>query len=498
MLKYFFLILLILNVCENMDSSELIRRCNEFLDELSKFKEDISSKFLKHSYLDSTTYKELIIKLNKNLEILEDLKEKMELQGFDTPFIGVGKLKGSDESDIYEIKNYTSYLRRIVDEKKGALERVKYAITSHKIALGHLQEPMGNKKIICFLPYGGSQKELLLNMPPLFINTYKKLLNLFESEGRGVLSSITMTLIVMKNGKRKFKRVKIEDEDYEGYIRKNYGDALITSLKKNYSKNKLLNDSYVKKTLALSYLMAYKNEIEEEIEKKLKKQLSPYQRELINKYKNIMVDFEVNEVEYGIIDVRTLDELKIKKLKIKEKMEKLGLYKHGRPIEELNTGLNLEKTISEDICFKIPIKYFSQDLFKYYLYNTPDERARSNMFPSILITPSRTNLKWINIEGINALDVLDLKFLLERELPKYDIPLKNIGGAALYLIHDWNVVQQFKYKKVDIEEILKSMAPIDSLKSILKNKGLNIEKLEKYNKIKKERTKKFLDALGKL
>ena len=481
-----------------MDSSVLIKRCNEFLDELLRFREEMHLKFLKNLYLDNTTYKELVIKLNKNLEILEDLKEKMELQGFDTPFIGVGKLKGSDESDIYEIKTYSSYLRRMVDEKKGALERVKYAIISHKIALGHLQESAGNKKIIYFLPYDGSHKELLLNMPPLFINTYKKLLNMFESEGKGVLSSITMTLIVMENGKRKFKRVKIEDEDYEGYIRKNYGDALITSLKKNYSKNKLLNDSYVKKTLALVYLMTYKDEIEAEIEKKLKKLLSSHQRDLIDKYKNIMVDFEGDEVEGGAIDVRVLDELKIKKLKMKEEMEKLGLYKHGRPIEELRVSLDVEKTISEELCFKIPIKYFSQDLFKYYLYNSPDERARSNMFPSILITPSKVNLKWMIVEGINALDVLDLKFLLERELPKYNIPLKNIGGAALYLIHDWEIVQQFDYNKEDVEEVLKSMAPIDDLKSVLENKGIDIKKLEKYNKIKKDRTKKFLDALGKL
>ena len=259
-----------------------------------------------------------------------------------------------------------------------------------------------------------------------------------------------------------------------------------------------MNDSYVKKTLALVYLMTYKDEIEAEIEKKLKKLLSSHQRDLIDKYKNIMVDFEGDEVEGGAIDVRVLDELKIKKLKMKEEMEKLGLYKHGRPIEELRVSLDVEKTISEELCFKIPIKYFSQDLFKYYLYNSPDERARSNMFPSILITPSKVNLKWMIVEGINALDVLDLKFLLERELPKYNIPLKNIGGAALYLIHDWEIVQQFDYNKEDVEEVLKSMAPIDDLKSVLENKGIDIKKLEKYNKIKKDRTKKFLDALGKL
>ena len=485
---------IILHFCGNMDSSILISKCNEFLDELTKFKEDI----LKNLKIDDTTYNKLVEKLNRNLEVLEDLKEKMELQGFDTPFIGVGKLKGCDESDIYEIKTYSSYLRRMVDEKKGALERVKYAITAHKIALGNLLDTAGNKKIIRYLPYDGAYKDILVNLPSIFVKTYKRLLNIFESEGRGVLSSITMSLIIMENGKRKFKRVKIEEEDYEAYIRRNYGDAIITSLKKNYSKNKLLNDSYVKKTITLTYLITYKDEIEKEIEKKLEKLLSKHQRELISKYKKIMEELSPEDFEGGIIDMRVMDEIKLKKIKLNEKMEELGYYKDGKPTDELSYSLNREREISEKICYDIPLKYLSLDLFKYYLYNTPDDRARSNMFPSILITPSKIHLKWMKIDNINAPDVLDLKFLLERELPKYNISIKNSGGVALYLIHDWDAVKEFKYNKKDVEEVLNSIAPIDALKDILKDKIDDIGKLEKYNKIKKERTKKFLDALGKL
>ena len=481
-----------------MDSSLLIKKCNEFLDDLLKFREEISLKFSKSTNLEDTTYNELIETLNKNLEVLEELKEKMELQGFDTPYVGVGKLKGCGEGDIYEIKSYSSYLRRIVDEKKGVLERVKYAIIAHKIALGHLQDPAGNKRIIYFLPYDGSNKGLLSNMSPLFIKTYKKLLNVLESEGKGILSSITMTLIVMDKGKKTFKRVKIEDEDYEGYIKKNYGDALITSLKKNYSKNKLLTDGHVKKTLSLTYLMAYWEEVEYEIEKKLKNELSEYQRNLVDKYKNTIIDFEESEVEGGIIDIRIMEELKLKRIKMNEQLEKLGLYIEGRPIHELEESLRIEREISEKLSFDVVIKHISQDVFKYYLYNTPDERARSNMFPTIFINPSRVNLKWMKIEGINPLDVLDIKFLFERELPKYNIPLKNIGGAALYLVHDWDVVKKHDYNKKEVEEILSSIAPIDEIKSILKKNNIDLKKLEEYNSIKRERTKKFLGALGKL
>ncbi len=477
-----------------MDSSILINKCNEFLDELSKFKEDI----LKNLKIDDTPYNELVKKLNRNLEILEDLKEKMELHGFDTPFIGVGKLKGCDESDIYEIKTYTSYLRRMADEKKGALERVKYAITAHKIALGNLLDTSGNKKIIRYLPYDGAYKDILMNLPPLFIKTYKKLLNIFESEGRGVLNSITMSLIILENGKRKFKRVKIEEEDYEAYIRKNYGDAIITSLKKNYSKNRLLTDNYVKRTITLTYLITYKDEIEKEIEKELEKLLSKRQRDLLKEYKKIIEADNHETFEGGIIDIRVMDEIKLRKAMLNEKMEKLGYYKDGRPIDELKKSLDVEKKISEEICYNIPIKYLSMDIFKYYLYNTPDDRSRSNMFPSILLTPPKILLKWMKIDNINAPDVLDLKFFLEKELPKYNISIKNSGGVALYLIHDWNAVEKFKYDKKDVEELLNSMAPINALKDRLKNRIGDISKLEKYNKIKKERTKKFLDALGKL
>ncbi|HIQ32281.1 MAG TPA: DUF530 domain-containing protein [Methanothermococcus okinawensis] len=478
-----------------MDSSVLIRSCNEFLEELSKFREEISSKFSED--LDSDFYNNLIEILSRNLKILEEFKEKMELQGFDTPLIGVGKLKGCDEEDLYEIKSYVSYLRRMVDEKKGLLERVRYAIVSHRIALGHLKEREGNRRIVHFLPYDGSNKDILFNMPTIFIRTYKRLLSILESQGRGTLSSVTVTFIVIEDGKRKLKRLKIEEEDYEEYLKRNYGDVLITSIKRNYTKRKLISDGYVRRTLALTYLLAYRDEIEERLKEEYEEKLSERQRELIERYRNTVLDLR-EEVEEGMIDVRALEELKVKRIRMREELEKLGLYKGGKPVEELDCALKVEREISENLPYSIAVRYLSQDIFKYYLYKTPDERDRSSMFPSILTTPSPLNLKWMRVDGIDAVEVLDVKFLLERELPKYSIPLKNLGGVALYLVHGWEEVERFGFNRKEIEKILRDMAPIDRVRSLLSKKGIDIGKLEKYNSIKRERTKKFLDALSRL
>jgi Zn-finger domain-containing protein len=46
--------------------------------------------------------------------------------------------------------------------------------------------------------------------------------------------------------------------------------------------------------------------------------------------------------------------------------------------------------------------------------------------------------------------------------------------------------------------LLKKIALIEPIKEILKEKNIDISKLEKFGKIKKEKTKKFLDLLSGL
>ncbi|WP_459202559.1 DUF530 family protein [Methanococcus sp. CF] len=475
-----------------MDSSVLIKECNDFLDCLSNFGDN-----LKDFEKNKDSVNSISETLENNLKTLENFREKMELQGFDTPYIGVGRLKGGEDDDIYEIINYSSYLRRMVDEKKGSLERVKYAIVSHKIAIGNIEEDDGNKKILAHLSYDGSYKEMLSKIPPFFIKAYKRILNAFETEGKGILTSITLSLVILENGKRKFKRIKIEEEDYEGYIKKTFGDAIITSLKKNYSKNKLLNDQYVKKILSLAYLSAYANEIIEKIDEKLKETLSDEERCIVKKYRMICSDIKGDTCESGIIDVRAMEESKLKKMNLKIDLEEKGLYRNGKPLKELKDSLEMEEEIFENISLDVPLKNLSKDLLTYYLKKSADERTRSNQFPSILVTPSPAHLKWLTVENIDSKNILDLKFLLEKELPKYDIPIKNLGGVSIYLLYDWDIVELFGFEKTEIEEILKLMAAMNDVKELLNDK-IDTKKFEKYSKIKKDKTKNFLNALGKL
>ncbi|MFU8653965.1 DUF530 family protein [Methanotorris formicicus] len=479
-----------------MESSELIRESNEFLDNLKRLKCEIGEVLKKD--LEDSAIGEFAKKLEDNLRILEEFKEKMELLGFDTPYTNVGKLKGFDSDEMYEIMDYTSYLRRMANEKKGVLERIRHSIVSHKIALGHLLEDISNKKIIQYLPYDGSYKISITELPPYLINAYKEMLNILQSQGKGVVTSITLSLIVFKDGKREFKRIKIEDENYEDYIKKQYKDAIITSIKRNYSKNKLIDDQYVRRVLAVGYLNAYKEDIERDIENKLNEILTDEQKKMLEIYKKVICVEEENDYEGGILDIRTLDEKKVKELETIEKLEKEGLYRNGRPVEDLKIALDTEKDISKKVATDILIEQLSKDLFMYYLHKSPDERTRSNVFPSILITPSKGHLKWMKVDSIDVPKVLDLKFLLEKELPKYSIPLKDLGGLVLYLFYDWDKVEKFKFKKKNVEKLLKKIAPIESIKNILKEKDIDISKIEKYSKIKKEKTKKFLEALGKL
>ncbi|ENN96319.1 hypothetical protein J422_03129 [Methanocaldococcus villosus KIN24-T80] len=466
-----------------METSNLIKEANEFLD-------NIKIDFEKNNLDD------IIKKLKDNIKILQELKSKMEFLEFDNPYKNVGKVKLVDSESLQELATYSSYLRRIAGEKKGVLERVKHALTAHKIALAHLVDEIGNKRLPPNLPLDGAYKEHLFELPPYLISIYKEFLDMLEPKGKGVLTSYTVSLIIFKNGKREFKRVRVEDKNYEKYIKEKYGNAIITSIKRNYSKNKIIDDQYVRRVLAIGYIKAYKTEVEREIEKRLKKLLSKEERNYLEKYYMILNKFkdEKEEVCGGILDIRQLEEKKLKELELKRILENEGLIEDEELIIPLKRAIEIRNKVSKEVAKEIIFREFSEDVFKFYLYKTPDERARSFLFPSIMVSPNKGYLFWMDKKKA---DLLDTKFKLEELLPKFNIGLKNIGGVLLYLFYDWDMVEKYKFKKEEIEDLLKKIALIEPIKEILKDK-IDIKKLEKFGKVKKEKTKKFLSLLKEI
>ncbi len=69
----------------------------------------------------------------------------MEIKGYKTPYRSLMKYGRAPKSemkvdDIYDVNKHTQYFRMNAAAKKNILDRVKSAIASHKIAIGHLEE----------------------------------------------------------------------------------------------------------------------------------------------------------------------------------------------------------------------------------------------------------------------------------------------------------------------------------------------------------------------
>jgi Zn-finger domain-containing protein len=59
-------------------------------------------------------------------------------------------------------------------------------------------------------------------------------------------------------------------------------------------------------------------------------------------------------------------------------------------------------------------------------------------------------------------------------------------------------VENYGYSKSEIESALKIICNIEDITKKLDCEPFSIEKLKEYNNIKKKKTKKFLNALGKI
>ena len=122
-----------------MDSNRLITKAENYLNSINEEPID-SSKLNNFEY-----FKEVYYKLNKQLKILQDFKETMDIQGYTSPYRSLSKYGISTVGEITaeeasETHRHNQYFRMKASNKKNILDRVKSAITSHKIALGNLEE----------------------------------------------------------------------------------------------------------------------------------------------------------------------------------------------------------------------------------------------------------------------------------------------------------------------------------------------------------------------
>ena len=125
-----------------MDES-MITESEKFLNKIEKQKLDLSN--LKSDFTDLESFLEVYELLNNNLNKLQDIKEDMDESGYTAPFrslnlYGTRVSETVDNEELGEINRHNSIFRNKATAKKNSLDRVKYAIAAHRIALGNLEE----------------------------------------------------------------------------------------------------------------------------------------------------------------------------------------------------------------------------------------------------------------------------------------------------------------------------------------------------------------------
>lgn len=296
------------------DSSQIYGQIYELLFSLTDFNNELDIDLL-----NSNRIIDIYIKLLKNLELLQAAKNKLLRHHILTYKFATNHENYKEyKHDIY---SYKSFIRSRQLTRKANIDRIRCAIASHKIAVGHINEnyevscsnqecsfsskleiflktdkcprcgfPLNiirNPKsvsridIIKYLPYSGNYLDIATKFNSHQRWAYSEILRLLKLEERRVLTSASIILKMVENGKIIRKRIKVELErkDFrlcEEKIIEIFGqNARIEKITWHKSKPILINDKYVRQSLAIAYvrfvdaLLSKYNITSEDIYKKL-------------------------------------------------------------------------------------------------------------------------------------------------------------------------------------------------------------------------------------
>lgn len=311
----------------NMHSSNswVYGQVHELLSSLVNFGDELNTSLLS---LDRMI--DAYIKLFKNLKLLQIAKNKLlKHHILMYKFVTNHEDYNDYKHDIY---SYKSFIQSRQLTRKANIDRIRCAIASHKIAIGHINENYkalcSNQKckfsskmeiflktdkcpkcgsllnvikdpksisridIIKYLPYSGNYLDVATKLNSCQRWSYGEILKLLKLEERRVLTSASIILKVIENGKtiRKNIKVELERKDFrlcEERIIELFGqNARIEKITWRKSKPILINDKYVRQSLAIAYvrftnaLLSKHNITNEDIYKKFPVYLISYDMSL--------------------------------------------------------------------------------------------------------------------------------------------------------------------------------------------------------------------------
>ena len=523
-----------------MDESVLVIKAEKFLKEIAA--DDISLDNIE----EFANFKNLYFKLDDRLNTLKKLRRDMEVQGYGTPFTSLNKYgnKSIGEVSLEEVSEnsrHNQMFRNKANAKKNILDRVKSAIDSHMIAIGHLEQfgylkcdscykkysiseykgldgKCGCKsesfsfkisrqktfriEIIPYLPLSGDYRVLMAELSKYGRNSFKKVINALKQERTGHVKTISPLFRYKdKNNRWLRKRLTFDSEfveNYEEELRKTYGkNVRIEKLEFHRTKPAIIDDKHARTALALGYVRYAEKIIKTMRDDIFKRQLSDFKRinnydELIHKYSNytpnFIDSFDVAEIENW------------RENKINEELKKLKyLNRNDELNRSLKRDLKTRETIERTIFENVAPALISWDIFRYYLTTSVSNRKlTTGPFPYIRVELDRQQRKVFaqnfpkvidilnHFSDIKIIDVEDKDLILYEKF-KFEKLMKNsnikvnhpaLGAAHLHLNSD-----------IDLETISNAFNVNES--KIKKE----IKHIENIKNPKTDKSKKFLDLI---
>ncbi|GAB4311240.1 MAG: DUF530 domain-containing protein [Methanobacteriaceae archaeon] len=525
-----------------MNESVLIGDAEKFLDEIKR------SEIYTEKIVDFKSFIRIYKLFKINLDKLHEFKELMELKGYKAPYRSLARFGPPSVSeimveDLQDVTRHNQYFRMKAAAKKNILDRINSSISSHKIAIGHLEESvqincetchktykgheispllMSNppacecgsvdlslKKnvngvyrldILKYLPISGDYMVKMSDLSPLGRDAYKKIVSILKHEKRGAVKTVSLVIKVLEEGRWIRKRVSLDAErgdNYEKELQKKYGSNVrIEFLQFHRKKPSIINDKHTRTSLSLAYV-----KLAEECVKKNFKKIS--NKHLIHLDKiNIYDQIKKTVRELDVADESADDLESFKKIRLRTLLKEKGLLdENDTIIPELKDELEKRKKIEKKLFIEVPKTLILWDIGKYYLTTSYDRRSKySGPFPYL-----RPNLDSNQMQAFDDFDKFTINILVEymgeniiifknfRDIlaEKFKMEKKTKGihlrtnptafGAAI-----------FKFKAdQEIETVSK-------LFSVTKKDIMaELKMIETFGKPKSKRAKKFLEIIKK-
>lgn len=517
-----------------MDSNRLITRAENYLKK-------INETCIDSDRLDDFEYfKEVYYRLDEQLNVLQDFKETMDVQGYTSPYRSLSKYGISTVGEVTaeeasETHRHNQIYRINASNKKNILDRVKSAITSHKIAMGNLEEygliqcngcnktytideleeecscgktdyhfhlnPSGNHRvgIIPFLPLAGDYLVKISQFSKWGRKSFKKVINMLKQERKGSVKTVTLQIRYSENKKIVRKKVTLDSDfvdSYEEEIRRRFGRKVrIEKLQFHRTKPAIIDDNVTRTALAIAYVRQaeiiadrYKDELFKDNIKDLNK---------LKKYDEIIYNARIANPKY-LDETDSIEEWREDKINnelIKAKLK----YKNGFMNRTLDLDLKTRKRIENSVFVNLAPALILWDIFKYYLTSSLDKRKRySGPFPYLRNEIDRQQRKIFEITYTKAIK------LLNKQDNETIIPVKNMD---LILHKKFNLEKKLKNSNLKVDYYALGAAIIYKEGNVDINliaKSFNIEhsrirdevkNIEFITKPKSDKSRKFLDLI---